>query len=189
MSRPGCYGSFIAISHLSETCRSCLHSESCGRQAALALETMEVSPAVLNERKRLAAVTQGLRVSGKSNVAMVTQAELERVAALPAAVSTMVKKKLKGGWFEFARQELRAGRNPGSKPWEKLLCAALLDGGISQRDLTLAFQTQLGMTPGSAKVRACKALAVFREGLLARERGGLVVLEQGIRDTTIKIYT
>lgn len=189
MFRPGCYGSFIAITHLSETCRACVHSDSCGREAGRALEEMEVSPAVLNERKRLAAAVQGLRISGKSTVAMVTQAELERLSTLPAAVSTMVKKKLKGGWFEFARQELRAGRNPGSKPWEKLLCAALLEGGISQRDLTLAFQTQLGMTPGSAKVRACKALAVFREGLLARERGGLVVLEQGIRDTPIKIHT
>lgn len=88
----------------------------------------------------------------------------------------MVKNMLEAGWFDFARAELQAGRNPGKKSWQRVLCAGLLSGGITRDALRLAYETELSMTPGSAKVRASKAIATFQAGGLLIERNGRLVL-------------
>lgn len=91
----------------------------------------------------------------------------------------MVERLRKTGWFALAKRELAMGRNPAPKGWQRLLCDFLLRGGAARDELRLALQTELQMTPGSAKVRASRGIAVFVAGeLIAETSPGRFTLRQ-----------
>lgn len=98
---------------------------------------------------------------------------------LAAPVASMVERLQRTGWFAFAKRELSIGRNPAPKGWQRLLCDGLLRGGVGRDEFRIALQTELQMTPGSAKVRASRGLAVFVAGeLIAETSPGLFTLRQ-----------
>lgn len=121
-------------------------------------------------------------VPTKEGRLLLTQAQLERIRKLPAQVGSMVRQLMERGWFEFARAEMLAGRNPGRNDWQRVLCAGLIDGGVSRAGLIASYETELRMTPGSAKVRASKAVAVFSAGQLLLELNGHLYLRQNKSD-------
>lgn len=71
---------------------------------------------------------------------------------------------MESGWFDHARRELRQGRNPGIKGWDRVLCAALLKGGVSRAEFQLALCSELRLKESSAKTQASNAIAVFSAG-------------------------
>ena len=88
---------------------------------------------------------------------------------------------LQTGWFDFARAELEAGRNPAEKGWRHTFCSQLLQGNATRETLRIAFITELELTPDSAKVQLSNALAIFAAGRLAVEsRGELWLVSKGI---------
>jgi len=105
-----------------------------------------------------------------------TEDEEKRLALLPERVAGQVRTLLERGWFRFAGQEMRAGRNPGGKGWKRVLCQALIDGNVTRTQLQLALVGRLELTPASAKVQASLAIAVFTAGGLCREVGGVLRL-------------
>jgi hypothetical protein len=88
----------------------------------------------------------------------------------------MAKQLFERGWFDFARRELRAGRNPGRKDWQRIFCAGLLQGGTTRDSLQLAFQEQIGLKSASARVQVSKAVSLFLAGGLVRENAGRLVI-------------
>lgn len=98
------------------------------------------------------------------------------VAHLGKATSSMSRQLFERGWFEFAKSEMRAGRNPGKKGWQQILCDFLMRGGVSRGDLQMAYEQQLNLTPGSARVRVSKAVSVFFAGRLIIESNEKIVL-------------
>lgn len=183
--RPACFGMPVAVSDLSPTCRECPNQNACTAQALSFLDTLSNTESVKQERQRIALVRQGFASTphaatdpeGRAGARRALTPEQESVVAqLPQQVATMVKKLFASGWFEFARRELHAGRNPGRNDWQRLLCGGLLRGGITRAQLQLAYQDKLGMTAGSAKVRVSKAVATFLAGRLLIEREGSLQL-------------
>ena len=85
-------------------------------------------------------------------------------------------KLLERGWFDFAKGEIRAGRNPADKGWKKVFCELLINGNATRRDLELAFVEQLDMSPGSARAQVSVGISIFAAGRLATEVSGRVVL-------------
>ena len=151
---------------------------------------MPESPLLKSERLRIAVVRQALTsvplgaVEGegapraKPNRLPLSAQQEEFIASLPQQVASMVRKLQTRGWFEFGRSEMLAGRNPGRNDWQKILCAKLIAGGVSRKDLALAYESQLRMTPGSAKVRVSKAVSVFTAGGLLVELSSCLYLRQ-----------
>ncbi len=190
LSNPACFGSPVAISHICPTCRACDANVACARSAEQALLRMPESPLLKSERLRIAVVRQALTsvplgaVEGegapraKPNRLPLSAQQEEFIASLPQQVASMVRKLQTRGWFEFARSEMLAGRNPGRNDWQKILCAKLIAGGVSRKDLALAYESQLRMTPGSAKVRVSKAVSVFTAGGLLVELSSCLYLRQ-----------
>jgi hypothetical protein len=185
LSHPACFGSPVAVSHLCETCRSCRGSSACLTQAIEFLETLPNSPLTQRERQRIALSRQALASSpaGANSTGVGTSkrvslnAEQEGViAGLGKAVASMAKQLFERGWYEFAHRELKAGRNPGRNDWQRILSAGLIQGGISRDALQLAYQKQLNLTPGSARVRVSKAVSVFLAGRLITEVSGVLVI-------------
>lgn len=183
MSHPACFGSPVAVSHLCETCRTCRGNIACLAQAIEFLETLPNSPLTQRERQRIALSRQALAGAPVAPGAVVTSkrialsAEQEGViAGLGKAVASMARQLFERGWYEFARRELKAGRNPGRNDWQRILSAGLIRGGISRDALQLAYQEQLNLTPGSARVRVSKAVSVFLAGRLITEVSGKLVI-------------
>lgn len=153
----------------------------------MTLDLMGSSDTVRKEKLRLAMVGKLLADApqrfgvGKHRVALSEQQEA-RLQGLSQAVASMVRQLRSKGWFEFARRELARGHNPVGQnkrdAWMQVLCEGLLQGGISRRGLCVAYEEKLRMTPGSAKVRVSKAVAVFLEGGLLRETSGRLVFVQ-----------
>jgi hypothetical protein len=104
----------------------------------------------------------------------ITPQEQEAISLAPKRVQTQIRRMFELGWFDHARAELVAGRNPADKGWKHVLCAALLTGQMSRADLQMAFQTQLDLVPASAKVKLSDAMAVFAAGRLVIEIDGRV---------------
>lgn len=98
------------------------------------------------------------------------------MASLGKAAGSLARQLFERGWFEFAKREMAAGRNPGRNEWQRIFCAALMRGGISRESLQLAYQERLDLTPGSARVRVSKAVSVFHAGRLVVETGGRLVI-------------
>lgn len=98
-----------------------------------------------------------------------TDAERTLIEQLPARVASTVKRLLERGWFAYARNELMAGRNPGTKGWMRVTCAKLLQGPVTRPALQLAYQQELDLGASSAKVQASIAIAVLKAGRIVRE--------------------
>jgi hypothetical protein len=134
------------------------------------------------ERQRVtlfvSTVTSAPRAGGGAGQLEQRQAHAERVGGLTKPVATMALKLLKSGWFDFARREMLQGRNPGRNAWQRIFCDALMRGGIPRQALTLCFQEQMSLTPGSAKVRTSHAVSVFVTGRLVIESQGLLQLRR-----------
>lgn len=178
---PSCFGMVSTISHLSETCCACECATACARTAATWLQSLPDSVPVMRERERIAVTRQALasapvagQVVGTVQRAPLSADQQAAIGGIGQAVASLARRLFETGWFEFARQELAAGRNPGKKDWQRIFCEGLLAGGISRQGLQLAYQEQLGLTPGSARVRVSKAVSVFLVGGLATEVSGLL---------------
>lgn len=181
MIAPACHGSAVAVSASSETCRACPHSRSCLRDArafVLALPDDELSQGA---RRQLALTTRALLTTPASapegqgaptTRAPLTVAESALVASLPKRVASQVRGLLETGWFDYARSELAAGRNPAAKGWKHVYCQQLLTGRATRETLRMALIESLDLTPASAKVQLCNALSIFAAGNLAVESGG-----------------
>lgn len=186
MSAPACYGSPICVSARSASCRACAHSAGCLAQARAVLDALPDTPLTRRERLALGVtcialerapqghggpVTQRVVVASSRGVRRMTltKEETQRLTALPAKIASQVGRLMELGWFDYARRELLAGRNPGEKGWKKVLCDALLAGQMNRQQLQQALVTQLGLKPESAKVQASVGIAVFAAGGLLRE--------------------
>lgn len=175
------------VSNECESCKTCRASASCVGSALSLLDTMGESERARKEKLRLAAVGKMLAGApqqfgaGKYRVAL-DECQEERLKSLPEAVASMVRQLQVKGWFEFARREMMQGRNPAGSSrrdaWMRLLCRELVAGGTTRKALCMAYMQELGMTPGSAKVRVSKAVSVFLAGGLLREISGRLVFVQ-----------
>lgn len=171
----------MAVSHLCETCRACPAAAACVQRASRFLNAQPDSPLMQRERLRITVVRQALASTppaggeGQGAPALkpgrlaLTATQQETVARLPSQVATAAKKLFERGWFAFAHREMLAGRNPGRDGWQRILCRHLIGDGVSRRDLQMEYQQTLHMTPGSAKVRVCKAVSLFAAGGLVVE--------------------
>lgn len=177
------------MSHLCDTCAACPAARRCARSAAQFLDGQPDSPLMQRERLRIALVGQALgRVPGQGVEGQgartrpgrlpITALQQRTLDQLPKPVATMARKLFERGWFDFARREMLQGRNPGANGWQRVLCAHLIDGGVSRSALQLAYQGQLGMTAGSAKVRVSRAVALFTAGALLAELDGRLQLRR-----------
>ena len=193
IEHPGCFGLPSAVSANSNSCRVCPSRVGCVYEASAFLDSLPNNPLTQRERLTLTVTRQALTSSpragegsevspvvvassrGVRRIAL-TQAQLDYIAPLPQKVASQVKKLMERGWFEFAKAELRAGRNPAAKGWQRVLCATLLKGGATRATLELAFVEQLGMTSKSARVQLSVGLAIFAAGRLATEKFGQVSL-------------
>lgn len=154
----------------------------CLRAAARVLLQLPNDPSVIDARKHLALTGRALlgppstegEVQGAR--APLSAREVALVASLPKRVASQVRTMLETGWFDFARTELHAGRNPADKGWRRVYCTQLLAGGATRDTLRMAFIQELGLTPASAKVQLCNALAIFAAGEIACESDGLLRL-------------
>lgn len=182
---PACFGSPTAVSHLCETCRSCVAASACVSQAISLLESFRVTPLLQRERQRLSLFSQvvtdaprGRQIPDTPTRTGLTAKQEAVVSGLGSAAGSMARQLFQKGWFSFAKSEMRAGRNPGRNDWQRILCAALMDGGTSRTALQVSYQEQLNLTPGSARVRVSKAVTVFLAGGLLYESNGKLQLSQ-----------
>lgn len=143
------------------------------------LDSLPNSPLVQGERQRLSLSRQALTDAPRAisrSVSLqrigLTAKQEATVKSLGQAVGSMARQLFERGWFDFARTEMAAGRNPGRKDWQRIFCHALIRGGITRDALQLAYQEQLKLTPGSARVRVSKAVTLFLAGRLVVESGG-----------------
>lgn len=175
---PACHGSAVAVSAKSQTCRECPHTRPCLRAAARVLLQLPDDKSVTDARKHLALTGRALLQSpltegeGQGARAPLNARESALVASLPKRVASQVRTMLETGWCDFARVELHRGRNPADKGWRRVYCAQLLAGGATRESLRMAFIQELGLSPASAKVQLCNALAIFAAGEIACEVGG-----------------
>lgn len=190
---PACYGSPVSVSAASPSCCVCPRRVGCVTTAAQLVAAMPDTPITQRERQLLSVTHQAFARgshagdAGQSSVQVMassrgikrialTAAEQKLVDALPDRVGTAVKRLLERGWFQHARNELAAGRNPAPKGWQRVLCAQILAGDASRATLQQAFVEQLGMSPASAKVQASTGLAIFAAGRVIVEAQGSVRL-------------
>lgn len=190
---PGCFGLPTAVSANSSSCNLCPSRPDCLYEARCFLETLPDNP--LTQRERLAlAVTcsafassppkEGGAVNTPRVVAssrgfkrmVLSAAQLDSVAQLPIKVATQVRQLLQRGWFDFARCEMKLGRNPAGKGWRKVFCDLLLAGGARRAGLELALVEQLDLSPAAARVQASVGVSVFVAGHIASERFGQFTL-------------
>lgn len=187
--RPGCFGLPSAVNAASASCRVCAFGRECVTEASVLMDELPDECTTQGERQSFALTLQALAGSPRSRVegrvaptvvassrgvarVALSQAQLDNIATLPQRVASPFKKLLERGWFEFAKSELRAGRNPATKGWQKVFCDALLDGGLPRRDLELALVEKLRLSPKSARVQVSVGIAVFAAGKLANEKFG-----------------
>jgi hypothetical protein len=189
---PGCHGSAVAVSALSPTCQSCGFARSCVGEAGAFLLTLPATPITTRARKSLAVTARALlskpqtavegegtpeqRPAPTSTRAPLTAAEESLLACLAKRVRSQAKTLMETGWFDFARGELAAGRNPADKGWRHIFCQQLLAGSATRASLRAAFAEQLDLTPQSAKVQMSTAVSIFAAGQLAVESGGVLRL-------------
>lgn len=188
-----CFGLASAISANSSTCQSCARRMSCHAEALSFVQSLPETPAIAKKRQALVLVGKALRaiphggVGGKSvplikksvrgvRRVLLDASQLDQIATFPPRVASQLKQLLERGWFDFAKGEIRAGRNPADKGWKKVFCELLINGNATRRDLELAFVEQLDMSPGSARAQVSVGISIFAAGRLATEVSGRVVL-------------
>lgn len=193
IERPACHGLPTAVSAACASCRSCEFASTCVHEAFELLDQLPVTPETQRERLTLAVTRRALagvpRLRSKGEGAplvtassrgitrlVLTDAQEQELKRLPAKVASQVRQLLQRGWFDYAKSELRAGRNPADKGWKQVLCRLLLAGEPTRAQLELALVEQLDLSPASAKVQASVGLAVFAAGRLATERLGRIAL-------------
>lgn len=147
------------------------------------LEGFPETPSLTRERQRMSLVRQALADPsceetevGTSTRVPLTAEQTQVVSGLAKQTASLVRQLFERGWFDFAGREMMAGRNPGKKDWQRIFCDRLIKGGVTRADLTLAYQQELSLTQGSARVRTCKAIAAFLAGGLIVERSGYLQL-------------
>ncbi len=190
IEHPGCFGLPTALSANSPSCRSCPFQGSCGHAASSLLETLPCNPLTQRERLSLSLTRRalaGLPAQGSCPMPQrvvattsrggikrctLSAAQLSQFDSLPARVCAPARQLAERGWFDFARAEFRAGRNPASKGWRHVFCDLLLAGGTTRAELTLALVERLDLTPQSAKVQASVGMSIFAAGRIATEQGG-----------------
>lgn len=189
---PGCYGLPSAVSATCRSCVECPVRSGCLVDAGALLERLPDNPLTKRERLSFALTNKALtsvpRRAGDTNPQLtvaassrglkrvtLAQSEEQMIQTLPDRVAKQVRQLMERGWFDFARSELRAGRNPATKGWKKVLCECLLKGNVSRPGLVLALTEQLNLTPASAKVQASVGISIFAAGRLATEQFGQLV--------------
>jgi hypothetical protein len=188
----------VAVSAQSPTCVACPHARSCVRDAATFIAGLPDNEVTQRERRAIVMTGKALlsvpvtRVGGEPQPTVVASSrgvqrislspkEESLVAGLPKRVASQVRGLLETGWFDFARSELHAGRNPADKGWKRTYCQQLLAGGATRETLRLALIQDLDLSAASAKVQLCNALSIFAAGNLAVESGGqLRLVSKGI---------
>jgi len=185
---PGCYGLPTAISASSLSCRVCPERVGCGYEAFVLLESLPNNPLTQRERLALALSRRALASSPQTNADQVStstrgiqrgalsESQLGEIATLPTRVATQVHRLTSLGWFDFAKQELRAGRNPARKGWQRIFCELLLAGGASSATLELALVERMGLMPGSAKAQVSMGMSIFAAGRIATRQFGQFTL-------------
>ncbi len=181
---PACYGLPVAVSASSPSCCACPSRVGCAGVAFSFLETLPDDPVTQRERQSLSltrkALTDVPQVRfGQMGIPMVvatsrgvkrlvlSEATLDEISRLPARVASQVRKLSACGWFDFAKVELRAGRNPASKGWKKVFCDLLLAGGCARSALELALVEKMDLTLASARVQVSVGVSIFAAGRLA----------------------
>lgn len=195
MTAPGCFGSPTVVSALAISCRSCPHAAGCLVEAAGMLDQMGQGEIVQRARLTLAVTSQALLRTppaddtpdttpvveasrrGVQRLALTVE-QLAFCAQLPARVGSKVRTLMERGWYEFARSELAAGRNPAPKDgWLKVTCQLLLAGKpFNRAELQQCFVTQLDLSPASAKVQASLAISTLAAGRLVSETAGQITV-------------
>lgn len=180
---PICFGS-LQVSDKSEACHKCPCRAECVDGAYAFLDTWRDRSVIDVERQRIALVAQQLlrstlppkAISGASPATDTRTREALKTGN--AAVKRAVARAEKAGKFALYERELRAGRNPGKKSWEIVLFDLLLRGNIARTKLVRTYieDNRTAYTPGTARTRACTAIAMFEEALLLRADGDSVTL-------------
>ena len=189
IEHPGCHGLPTAISAKSPSCQVCTFRSDCAHQAFAMLDSLPNNP--LTQRERLSLTVTRIALAGmpqRSGDTSVPKAPVESVwvsgrvalslevldslSRLPARVAKQTRQLMERGWFVFARAELAAGRNPASKGWKRIFCAALLTPQCDRASLELALVEQMNLTPGSARAQVSFGIAIFAAGRIATERFG-----------------
>ena len=150
------------------------------------LDSLGDTPTLKQERLRLSLTKQALVRAPRTEAgcetvlpkrrAALSEAQERTAASFGRATSVTIRQMFSRGWYDYAKAELHAGRNPGLKKWQSIFCAALIDGGISRASLQLAFQEQLALKPESARVQVSKAVNIFLAGRLVIETHGRLVI-------------
>jgi len=184
---PGCHGLPSAISASSPSCCVCPFRDGCGYKASVLLESLPDNPLTQRERLSLTLTRRALASSPQTNGGQVSTStrgvrrgtlsvsQLGEIATLTPKIASQVRRLASLGWFDFAKQELRAGRNPAGKGWRRILCAMILTGG-TRATLELALVEQMGLTPGSARMQASVGLSIFAAGRIATMQFGQITL-------------
>lgn len=180
----------MAVSHLCESCRECSIKTACVEQAIGFLQGMRGdSENLKRERLRLAAVRQQLvnvplvgavpnpKQSARRAPTGIAPDQERVIAGLATHLRVTARKLFATGWFDHARREMLAGRNPGRNDWQRVMCDALMRG-LPRAQLQLAFQEQMGLSSASAKVRTSNAVNLFTAGRLLIETEGRLQIRQ-----------
>lgn len=193
IEHPGCYGMPTAVSAGSASCRACDFRIDCSYQAYALLETFPNNP--LTQRERLALTVTRIALTGMPQGSARTEgstapvaypyvegrvalslATLDSLSRLSGKVAAQARQLMERGWFDFARSELAAGRNPAAKGWKKIFCAALLHTQCTRASLELALVQQMNLSPSSARVQVSVGISIFAVGRIATERFGQFAL-------------
>lgn len=189
----GCFGLPSAISFNCATCRSCSRSSGCVSVSAAFLESLPDTPEIARERLSFAVTARAFASApagageGRASPALVastrglkrlqlTDTQEDMLKTLPTKVAAQLRTLMERGWLDFAKVELRHGRNPAGKGWRKVFCDFLLAGGGARASLELALVERLEMSPSSARVQVSVGMAIFASGRLATEVFGKIQL-------------
>ena len=196
-SNPGCFGLPSAISSASASCGACAVKGHCAKQGYLLLERLPDKVLVMREKQALAMTVKALLERSESSgkglhypVIKITRYGLKRVEltpvqetylrSLPRKVGDQTRQLMEKGWFDFAKQEIAAGKNPALKGWRQVACQRLIEKKkTSWSELSQALVAELGLTPKSANTQASIGIAILEAGGLvqANESGELFLAQ------------
>lgn len=175
MKAPDCFSSLV-VSDKSMACRTCPHRASCVDEAFSFLDKWNGHsiPVIDAERRRIALIAKTFKAEPALSGAKPKPEHKRKNAAVSRAAS----RRDMDGRFALAERELIAGRNPGVKSWEVVFFEMLLAGSFSRKALVRAYKEdeRTKYTEGTARTRACTAIALFQEALLCRVDGSTISL-------------
>lgn len=186
LNHPGCFGFPSAISSESVSCRDCGVKGACAKKSYEFLEKLPDKVISMREKQSLSLTVKALleRSDAPSHglhypVIKITRYGLKRaeltpqqeqyLGSLPMKVGKQTRQLMEKGWFDFARQEIAAGKNPAPKGWRQVACQKLIENKkTSWSELSQALITELGLTPKSAGVQASVGIAILEAGGLLK---------------------